>query len=85
MSETSILDARVPGQAGRDERLWTPADVVEYLCGEYTEKTLMNWRSRKIGPPYVKVSARGVFYRREAVIAWAARIEQATATVGEVA
>ena len=85
MSQPPVPVAPPRGEAGRDERLWTAADVVEYLCRQYTEKTLANWRSRKIGPPYVKTSARGVFYRPEAVRAWAAGREHATSAAGEVA
>lgn len=42
-------------------------------CAELTgltEKTLANMRSRKEGPPYVRVSRGAIRYSRKAVAAW---------------
>lgn len=37
----------------------------------YSVRALQNWRVRGGGPPFVKVSARSVRYRRRELIAWA--------------
>lgn len=37
----------------------------------YSIRALQNWRVRGGGPPYVKVSARSIRYRRRELIAWA--------------
>jgi len=37
---------------------------------EVTEKTLANWRSRRVGPPFVKISGGTVRYSRKAVAEW---------------
>lgn len=78
-----VTVAPVPGIAGREHRLWKPEDVREFLCGQFTLKTLANWRTARTGPPFTLIGNRP-FYRPEAVIAWAAKRERATAA-GEVA
>ena len=42
--------------------------------------TLENWRSQKVGPPYIKTGGKGspVLYSRASLIAWLKRHEQAT-------
>lgn len=40
-----------------------------------TVATLRTWRSRRRGPPHIKIG-RKVFYRRSAVTAWIARQER---------
>ena len=37
----------------------------------YTVRALQNWRVRGGGPPFIKVSARSIRYRRRELIAWA--------------
>ena len=37
----------------------------------YSVRALRNWRVRGGGPPYIKVSARSIRYRRRDLIAWA--------------
>ena len=49
------------------ESLGSPADVAEYL--QLPEKTLAEWRSRGIGPQYMRVG-RYVRYRWADVEAW---------------
>ncbi len=51
------------------EPLATPADVAGYL--RKSEKTLANWRSLGIGPPYVKAEG-GILYDWAQVRAWVA-------------
>lgn len=55
-----------------DERdLMTPAEAArEELRVE--EKTLANWRSARVGPPYLKLSGGIVRYSRKAVRQWLA-------------
>lgn len=52
----------------RPEPLWTPADAAERL--NKPEKTLANWRSQNMGPPYLKLENGSVRYRPEAVERW---------------
>lgn len=59
---------------GAKPRLWTAADVAEYLV-DISEKTLANWRSLGQGPPFLKVGT-GVRYRPAAVEAWAEEQER---------
>jgi len=48
----------------------------------YTVRALQNWRVRGGGPPFVKVSARSIRYRRRDLIAWAEeRLQLSTSTV----
>jgi predicted DNA-binding transcriptional regulator AlpA len=56
--------------AVRQESLATPAEVAAYLGGEFSEKTLANWRSAGKGPLYVKLGGGRVRYRWSAVNAW---------------
>lgn len=46
----------------------TPDEVAEYL--QKTEKTLRNWRSAGIGPPYIKVEGGAIRYRWSEVEKW---------------
>lgn len=55
----------------RQQALATPAEVADYLGGDFSEKTLANWRSQGKGPEYMKVG-RHVRYRWTAVEAWLA-------------
>lgn len=50
--------------------MWmTPKQVSEYT--EYSEKTLANWRSKRIGPAYSKPpGSTSVRYRQADVEAW---------------
>lgn len=45
----------------------TAAEVGAFL--RVRAKTLVNWRWRKIGPPYIKIGA-SVRYERNALLAW---------------
>ncbi|MEQ9519809.1 MAG: helix-turn-helix domain-containing protein [Parvibaculum sp.] len=45
----------------------------------YSVRALQNWRVRGGGPPYVRISARSIRYRRRDLIAWAeGRLERNT-------
>ena len=85
MPKTAMTVKPVPaGPLADGERLWRPADVAAYLCEEFTVKTLANWRTAKIGPPFVMIRNRP-FYRPGTVRAWAAGHERSTTPAGEVA
>lgn len=59
--------------ANRQQSLATAAEVAAYLGGDFSEKTLANWRSRGHGPKFIKLSSgRGgsVRYRWADVNAW---------------
>lgn len=47
----------------------TPAEVVERYEGKVTVRTLANWRSAGLGPPFVKVGGR-ILYRKCLVEKW---------------
>jgi DNA-binding transcriptional MerR regulator len=57
MSRTVALEAR----------LWTPAQVAERY--QLSERTLANWRSLGLGPPYIK-AGRSVLYRETELARW---------------
>jgi predicted DNA-binding transcriptional regulator AlpA len=48
--------------------LGTPAEVAKFLSKP--EKTLAEWRSKRIGPPYVKLEGGNVRYDWAAVDEW---------------
>lgn len=50
------------------EDLLTPKETGVEL--KVQEKTLANWRSARVGPPYVKLSGGIVRYSRKAVRQW---------------
>lgn len=59
------------------DRLIDERAAAEFLG--YTVRALQNWRVRGGGPPYIRVSARSIRYRRRDMIEWAeARIERHT-------
>lgn len=47
----------------------TPNDVVERYQGKVTVRTLANWRSSGISPPYTKINGR-VLYPLDELEAW---------------
>lgn len=57
------------------EALWTPADLAEFL--QIAEKTLTDWRHRRIGPPYVRLG-KHVRYAPATVRAWLAAQQTGT-------
>lgn len=55
------------------ERIFfTPQEVADRYHGKVTVRTLANWRSQGISPPFVKVGGR-ILYRVEDVIEWEVR------------
>lgn len=59
------------------DRLIDEREAAEFLG--YSVRALQNWRVRGGGPPYVRVSARSIRYRRRDMIAWAQeRLERHT-------
>jgi predicted DNA-binding transcriptional regulator AlpA len=67
LSEVGNMGA---ASVARQESLATAAEVAAYLGGEFSEKTLANWRSAGKGPVYVKLGGGRVRYRWSAVNAW---------------
>ena len=53
-------------------QLLAPTELIERWRGSVTASTLTTWRSRKLGPPYVKVGGR-VLYPLSDVEAWEQR------------
>ena len=47
----------------------TPEEVVERYRGATTLGTLRNWRSMRVGPPYVKIG-KAVLYPIDELDAW---------------
>ena len=47
----------------------TPEQVSARFCGRITVRTLANWRSKKIGPPFRKIGGR-VLYPFQQLLAW---------------
>ena len=62
-----------------DNRASLPPDYHDCLINEteaarflgYSVRALQNWRVRGGGPPFVKVSARSIRYRRRDLTVWA--------------
>lgn len=50
----------------------TPPQLIERWRGQVAAATLSTWRSRNLGPPYVKVGGR-VLYKTADVEAWEAK------------
>lgn len=50
----------------------TPSEVVARYEGKITIRTLANWRSSGISPPYTKVGGR-ILYPVDKLIEWEAR------------
>lgn len=67
------MSAKAAESATRSRSLATAAEIAEFLGGDFSEKTLANWRSQGKGPKYIKLSGgRGgcVRYRWADVNAW---------------
>lgn len=47
----------------------TPCEVAQRYEGKITVRTLANWRSQGIGPPFVKVGGR-ILYRSKILAEW---------------
>lgn len=43
----------------------TPSDLVERYKGKITERTLANWRSQGISPPFTKIGGRILYEAKE--------------------
>jgi predicted DNA-binding transcriptional regulator AlpA len=54
--------------AGHPDELLTTPEVAAIL--RLSTKTLENWRWRKEGPPYQRISRRAIFYRRGDLQQW---------------
>lgn len=54
---------------GGDKLFLTPAELVERYNGTVSTRTLANWRSAGISPPFTKVGGRILYPLRE-LIEW---------------
>ncbi len=52
-----------------ESRFLTPEEVAERYRGEVSLGTLRNWRSKRVGPSFVKIG-KAVLYSLEALDAW---------------
>ncbi len=55
-----------------DYPFFTPHDLVDRYGGKVTLRTLANWRSSGMSPPYTKVGGR-VLYPKEQLLEWEKR------------
>lgn len=72
----------MPAKTATAPALATAAEVATFLGGEFSEKTLANWRSQGKGPKYIKLSSgRGgsVRYHWSDVHAWLDALATGTA------
>ncbi|CDO36016.1 conserved hypothetical protein [Novosphingobium sp. KN65.2] len=53
------------------EKLLSPHELVERWCGTFCLGTLANWRSKGVGPTYMKLRGR-VVYPLTKIEAWEA-------------
>jgi hypothetical protein len=58
--------------SGADRIYLTPNDLVERYKGKVTIRTLANWRSSGISPPYTKINGR-VLYPLDDLEQWESR------------
>lgn len=57
------------GQTEGVELFYSPLDLVERYKGRVTLRTLANWRSTGISPPYTKIGGR-ILYPVDRLIEW---------------
>lgn len=55
-------------QQAEPEQFMTKTELAERLGGR-SERTLANWRAKRIGPPFVR-AGRTILYRRASFEAW---------------
>ena len=62
----------------------TPDEVIESFGGTLKRKTLANWRYLKQGPPFVRLGAKRILYRKSDIEEWLRRgIQRSAAPVEE--
>lgn len=64
------MTSQVATQSDADyfNKLLDEVDAAEFLG--YTKRAMQNWRFRGGGPPFIRVSARSIRYRRSDLIEW---------------
>jgi aromatic ring-cleaving dioxygenase len=67
-------------QQGEPEQFLSKAELAERLGGR-SERTLANWRAKRIGPPFVR-AGRTILYRRSSFEAWLIANERSCGGVG---
>lgn len=55
-----------------EKRFLTPQEVAARYEGKITVRTLANWRSAGVSPPFTKVGGR-ILYPMEALVEWERR------------
>lgn len=56
----------------RNKKFLTPSEVVERYEGKITIRTLANWRSSGVSPPFTKVGGR-ILYPLDELLEWERR------------
>lgn len=56
----------------QSKKYLTPSDLVERYQGKITVRTLANWRSQGISPPFTKIGGR-ILYEASELEAWERR------------
>jgi len=68
MHMEDYMPALIEGTTAQTSELMTEAELAALL--KVSPKTLANQRTRRVGPPYLKLSGGIVRYSRAAVAAW---------------
>lgn len=61
----------MPGIAATGKLFFTPEELVERYNNKITVRTLANWRSAGVSPPYTKVGGR-IVYPVDELLKWEA-------------
>lgn len=64
-ADTSLTMTRISS----DKEFFTPAELAARYKGQITTRTLANWRSAGIGPPFTKVGGR-ILYTVSDIVEW---------------
>lgn len=59
-----------PPTPSPDDELWTSQQYAEFIGGKFTTQAAAQQRHRGDGPPYIRLGARSVRYRKADVLAW---------------
>ena len=66
----SPINTQRPFPVDDPDALLREEDAAAFL--NFTPRAMQSWRTRGVGPPYVRVSSRAIRYRRRDLLAWAA-------------
>ena len=73
---TTLPDIQATDETTNNRDLITEKSVARELS--LSPRTLRNWRVLGIGPPYVKISARCIRYRRSDIETWSNNLTQSS-------